>query len=122
MAGLFDRLQDEIARRDPQSGISPLDLLDMSPELQGVLQLLARRGALPASDVAAALSLPEAEATSLLDDLVAKGHAGTEVVDGVNLFRAQFGRRRARTVPEGIWQALTDKVEPKADEPKADEP
>jgi DNA-binding IclR family transcriptional regulator len=88
----------------------------MSPELQSILQLLARRGALPATDVATALALPDADAARLLDDLVAKGHVGSAVEDGVTVFRAQFGRRRARAVPEGIWQALTEKVDSDPDE------
>ena len=117
MAGLFDRLQDEIERREPQSGISPLDLLDMSPELQAVLQLLARRGALPADDVASATGLSPEDAARVLDELVAKGHARAETEGELTRYRAQFGRRRARHVPEGIWKALAEKVEPQPGDP-----
>ena len=122
MGGLFDRLQDEIARRDPQSGISPLDLLDMSPELQRLMQRLARRGARTSAELAQELALPPDEVERLLADLVAKGFArvvepaaGTQqepAALGATRYRAAFGRRRRRELPLDIWEALAAKTEP----------
>jgi hypothetical protein len=122
MPGLFDRLQEEIAKRDAEAGVSPLDLLDMSPELQRLMQRLARRGARTSAALAQELALPPDEVERLLAELVAKGFArvvepaaGTEedpAAAGATRYQAAFGRRRRRELPLGIWEALAAKTEP----------
>ena len=42
MAGLFNRLQDEIEVRDSQTGLSPIDLLDMPEQLAAVINRIPR--------------------------------------------------------------------------------
>lgn len=114
--GLFDRLQTEIERREEQVGISPADLLDMSPELQRLVRTMSRQGALTLEEVCAHVSLSSAEARQLLEGLVAKGHARTEESDGVVRYRVFFGRRRAREVPLDIWQALAERTQDEAED------
>ncbi len=80
--GLFDRLQDEIEHREEQVGISPADLLDMSPELQRLVRTMSRHGAMTLDEVSSQVALPADEARSLLDGLVEKGHARVEVSAG----------------------------------------
>ena len=43
MASLFDRLQSEIEARQRMEGITPADLLDLSPELRRIINMIMRQ-------------------------------------------------------------------------------
>ena len=56
MAGLFDRLQDEIDSQD-QPGISPIDLLELPSALAKVVREIIRKNGMKLADIATTLEL-----------------------------------------------------------------
>jgi DNA-binding MarR family transcriptional regulator len=111
MAGLFDRLQDEIERRERNEGLSPMDLLEMEPETRRLVQTLARRGALTSGQIAELLGMPIAEVQAVVDGLVAKGMVQPIEVRGEVRYKAYLARRPGQEIPLGIWVALSDRME-----------
>jgi len=111
MAGLFDRLQSEIDRRERQEGVSALDLLELEPETRALVALVTRRGPLTAAEAAAESGLEAADVERLLDALEAKGFVRAEGVGAERRYRRFQGRRRGRDVPLGIWEALAEKID-----------
>ena len=108
MAGLFDRLQQDIEQRDKMAGISPVDLLDMPDDLRTLVLLLSRKGELPLVTLCELSGLSEAEATSLLGSLEEKGFVLGREIKGVQHYRTYFGQRRRREVPLDIWASLSE--------------
>ena len=72
MGGLFDRLQDEIDSREQPGGLSPIDLLDMSPALAAVIQQIIRKNGMKLDQIATALNQSPEETQQSLDELVEK--------------------------------------------------
>ena len=112
--GVFERLHDEIAARESQEAISPLDLLDLPDAVRQVLQSVIRRGQATAHELAAEMGGPEDALESMLQSLAGKGYLG--VVPGTipSRYKAVLGKRRARDLSLGIWDMLSKKIE---DEP-----
>jgi hypothetical protein len=111
--GLFERLGDEIAAREGQEAISPLDLLELSDALRQLVQRIIRRGQATAQELTGEMGGPEDVLESLLQSLVGKGYLA--VVPGTTppCYKAVLGKRRAREVPVGIWDTLSKKIEGK---------
>jgi hypothetical protein len=109
--GLFDRLQDELERRERSEGVSPLDVLELPEDLRAVLQLIARRGAMTAREVAADTGAELEPTQALLASLEQKGFLRVTDATGEPTYKRYLGHRRARTVPLNIWDALSDKVD-----------
>ena len=112
--GLFERLHDEIAARESQEAISPLDLPDLPDAVRQVLQRIIRRGPATAHELTAEMGGPEDALESMLQSLVGKGYLA--VVPGTipPHYKAVLGKRRARELPSGLWDMLSKKIE---DEP-----
>jgi len=118
MAGLFDRLQTEIDRRERVEGISPMDLLELPADLRKVVQTLARRGGMTVASLATELALAPSELAPLTEALVDKGLIEPSAVEGQPGYRVRFTRRRAREIPFNIWDALADRTDGEAGEPE----
>ncbi len=111
MAGLFDRLQEEIETHQRLEGITPADLLDLSPELRRLINTITRRGEMSLSEIALELDMAPSEASGLLDKLVDKGYLSSFEVEGERRYKAFFAQKRVRKVPLNIWDTLGDKLD-----------
>lgn len=111
MPGLFDRLQNEIERREEVIGISPADLLELSPELRRLVQTITRRGEITLAELSGAVGMPADEVAPLIAALEEKGFVTASDKDGERRYKAQYARRRGREVPLNIWEALTQRIE-----------
>jgi len=111
MGGLFDRLQDEIDSRDEPGGLSPIDLLDMSPALAAVIQQIIRKNGMRLDQIAAALDQSPQETQKVLDELVKKGFVRRIEVKEELWYKAHFGRKADKTLHQSVWAALDNVVE-----------
>ena len=111
MDSLFDRLQSEIEARQRMEGITPADLLDLSPELRRVVNTITRRGEMSLAEIMLELDMRPSETRELLDTLVEKGFLRTVEVEGELRYKTFFGRREGREMPVSIWDALSEKME-----------
>ena len=111
MTSLFDRLQSEIETRQRMEGITPADLLDLSPELRRIVNTIMRRKEMSLAEIVFELDMRPSEARGLLDTLVEKGFLKTFEVKGELRYKTFFARRRGREMPLNVWEALSDKVE-----------
>jgi len=109
MAGLFNRLQDEIDARDSQAGLSPIDLLDMPETLAAVINQIIRRNGMKLEDIAEELGQSPEKTKVTLDELVKKGFARRVEVREEIWYKAQFGRKADKVLSSTIWSSL-DKV------------
>jgi len=111
MAGLFDRLQAEIETRQRVEGITPADLLDLSPALRRIINLVIRRGEMSLGEIVRELDVRPSEVGEMLDALVEKGYLRAFEVEGEQRYKTFLARKRGREVPLNIWEALGSKVE-----------
>ena len=110
MAGLFNRLQDEIEARDKQTGLSPIDLLDMPEALAAVINQIIRKNGMKLEDIANELGQSLADTQFTLDELVEKGFARRVEVKEEIWYKAQFGRKANKVLSLSIWSALDDVI------------
>jgi len=111
MAGLFNRLQDEIDARNSQTGLSPIDLLDMPEALAAVINKIIRRNGMKLEDIAKELNQSAEETKTTLDELVEKGYARRVEVKEEIWYKAQFGRKADKVLSSTIWASLDRVVE-----------
>ncbi len=104
--GIFDSIQHEIEAREKREGISPADLLDLSPPVRRLMNRVTRQGEQTAAEAAEFLERPVDEIKQMLSGLAEKGYLQREKVDDVWVYRTRFARRRGRKIPGGIWSAL----------------
>lgn len=112
MAGLFDRLQDELDSREQPGGLSPIDLLDLPPKLGAVIQKIIRKNGMKLDEIAAALDQSPAETQEALDELVGKGFVRRIEVKDELWYKAKFGRKADKTLHQSVWSALDGLIEP----------
>ncbi len=110
MAGLFNRLQDEIEARD-SGGLSPIDLLDMPQTLANIINKIIRSNGIRLEDMAEELGQPVEDTKTTLDELVEKGYVRRIEVRGEIWYKAQFGRKADKVLSSSIWAALDVFVE-----------
>ena len=117
MAGIFDRLQNQINDKNKEGGITALDLADLPPALRKIMRLMLRRLQMNYPQLCEAMDgLPEAERLSRADLdqslesltmqawLIRLGE-GPKAVYKVNL-KAKSGSSLA----SGIWSSLDEKL------------
>ena len=104
--GIFDRIQKEIDERDKQEGISPADLLDLSPSLRRLMNRITRQGEITMEGAAEYLEESLANARQMLNALVEKGYLERVEREEGWVYRTRFARKRGRELPAGIWSAL----------------
>jgi DNA-binding MarR family transcriptional regulator len=108
--GIFDHIQREIEAREKQEGITPTDLLDLSPPLRKLMNRITRRGELTTDQAAAHMEESSDNARKMLDGLVEKGYLEREERAEGWVYRTRFARTRARELPVGIWSALEQRT------------
>ncbi len=111
MAGLFNRLQDEIDARDENIGLSPIDLLDMPEALATVINRIIRKNGMNLEAIAKELGQPIEDTKATLDKLVDKGFVRRIEVRDETWYKAQFGRKADKVLSTTIWSSLDDVVE-----------
>lgn len=104
--GIFDSIQDEIEAREKREGISPADLLDLSPPVRRLMNRITRQGEQTAAEAAEFLERPIDEVKQMLAGLAEKGYLEREKRGDAWVYRTRFARRRRRQIPGGIWSAL----------------
>ncbi len=104
--GIFEHIQSEIDARDEREGISPAELLDLSPALLKLMSHITRQGELTIAQAAAHVEKSPANTTKMLDGLVEKGYLDREERAEGWVYRTRFARTRSRELPLGIWSAL----------------
>jgi predicted ArsR family transcriptional regulator len=104
--GIFDRIQDEIQLRDRREGITPADLLDLSPPLRRLMNRITREGEQTAEQAAEHVGQPVAEVRRMLNALAEKGYLEREEREEGWVYRVHFAHKRGRDIPPGIWSAL----------------
>ena len=108
--GMFNRIQNEIEAREKQEGISPADLLELSPPLRRLMSHITREGEMTVATAAEHLGEPLAETRRMLDGLVEKGYLEREKRKEDWVYRTRFARKRGRDIPVGIWSALEQRT------------
>jgi len=111
MAGLFERLQEEIDSQDQQKGLAPTDLLDLSPALSNIIKQIVRQNGMPLVDLAAELDQPADEVKVLLAELVKKGFVRQVQVKNEVWYKAYFKRRPGKAGTTIVWSMLDKLVE-----------
>lgn len=110
--GIFDHLKKEIDARDKQEGITPADVLDLSPTLRRLMNRIMRQGEITVEEAAEHIGESPTDAREMLDALVDKGYLKQEEKEKKGtIYRTRFARRRRREIPKGIWTALGKKTE-----------
>jgi len=110
-AGIFDRLEGELAAREKSPGLSISDLLTLPEPLGGLLTWMMRQGAAAFADVVAFLGGDEAHARLVLAELLDKGLIRELGIRGVTQYRVRLAPKRGRALPSNLWQALGERVE-----------
>jgi DNA-binding MarR family transcriptional regulator len=117
MAGLFNRLQDELDSREQQDGISPIDLLDLPPALATIIKQIVRKNGMKLADIAKALNQSPEKAQKALDELVDKGYVRRVEVKEDIWYKAFFRRKADKPIGSGVWAALDGLVEEDDEKP-----
>ena len=111
MAGLFDRLQDEIDSREQGGGLMPIDLLDLPPTLATIIKQIIRKNGMKLPDIAAALDQTVEDTQKALDELVDKGYVRRVEVKNEFWYKAHFGRKADKKLDHSVWSALDQVIE-----------
>jgi DNA-binding MarR family transcriptional regulator len=104
--GIFNRVQKEIDARDKQEGITPADLLDLSPLLRRLMNRITRQGEITVRDAAEHLQETPDNTRQMLNSLVEKGYLERVEREEGWVYRTRFARTRGHDIPAGIWSAL----------------
>jgi hypothetical protein len=120
MAGIFDRLQQELDNRDQEGGITALDLADLPSPLRKLMRLMLREiemdyenlseaaKALPKSDFMDKAELDQALKTLCEKSWLIQRGQGEKISYRVNL-----RRKPGSNLSTNIWAALNKKIETK---------
>jgi hypothetical protein len=111
MSGLFDRLQGEIDARGRQEGLSPIDLLDLPPELATIIKKIVRKNGMSLTDIATEMGQPQDQAQQVLDELVQKGLMRRVEVQDEIWYKAHFARKPDKKLTLGVWSVLDDMLD-----------
>ena len=111
MAGLFDRLQREIETQEESKGLSPIDLLDLPPDLAPIIRQIVRKNGMELTEIAETLGQTLDEAQKMLDELVEKKYIRRVEVQQKLWYKAQFGRKADRPVDKTVWSVLNSMIE-----------
>ena len=120
MPGVFDRLNKEIENKQPEGGITPLDLAELPPALRKIMRLMLRELQMNYPRLCEAMdSMPEAERLSR-DDLDAALATLTEqfwltrIGEGEKaIYKVNLKRKAGSTLAAGIWSSLDARLKNK---------
>ena len=88
------------------TGLYMTDLLVLPDHLRQLLSWIIRHKEVSLAEVMDQTGRDEKGARALLNTLMEQGFAREMTVEGEKRYRPQFGPRRARQLPDQIWQAL----------------
>ena len=118
MAGLFDRLQNELDDRDKEGGITALDLADLPAPLRKIMRLMLRKIEMDYPSLLQAVeAMPEkdrmekAELDQALDELSKKSWLIRRGEGDSVTYKVNLRRKASSTLVDGIWASLDDKIE-----------
>jgi hypothetical protein len=128
MAGLFDRLQNELDDRDKEGGITALDLADLPAPLRKLMRLMLRKIELDTPSLRQAVdAMPEkdrmekAELDQALDELCKKSWLIRRGEGDSVSYKVNLRRKASSTLMDSIWSSLDDKIEGQEDTSAQDE-
>ena len=117
MPGVFDRLQKEIEDKQPEGGITALDLAELSPSLRRIMKLMLRElqmdyprlcetmDSFPSEERLSRPELDEALATLTQQAWLMRIVTGPRAIYKVNL-----RKKSGSTLASGIWASLNSKL------------
>ncbi|TET53116.1 MAG: hypothetical protein E3J64_04065 [Anaerolineales bacterium] len=108
--GIFDQCKAEIEAREKQEGITPADLLDLSPPLRRLMNRITRGREMDVEAAAEHLGESSGNTLKMLDALVGKGYLERVQREEGWVYRTRFGRKRGREIPAGIWSACKERT------------
>ncbi|MFP4345887.1 MAG: MarR family transcriptional regulator [Anaerolineales bacterium] len=114
--GIFKHLQNEIDDRENREGITLAELLDLSPSLRRLMNRVTRQGELSVAAAADYLEMPRDEVREMMDSLVKKGYLDREEREEGWIYKTRFAHKRGRSVPVGIWSALSKRADDEQEE------
>ena len=88
--------------------VSPVNLLDLSPDLIQIVQAAIRQNGLSLDESAKIFDESRVGLQAKLDDLVERGYLRKMKHGSNDLYKAQFGRKRESTSSQKIWTVLDD--------------
>lgn len=117
MSSLFDKIQGSLDDMESEGGVTPLDLIDLPPQLRKIMRYMLREVEITKEKLFKAVQgwkeedrLSEEELEKTLKSLVKQSWL-LERGEGENLnYRVYLRRKRASTLDSGIWNALDDKI------------
>jgi len=108
-----DALERLLSTRSPPrkspgqgGGVTPVDALNLSPELQQIVDMLIRQNMCTAIQVAVSLRTDMRHARGLLKNLIARGYVRMVEVNGQETFKLVWGRHRRPRLSSGLWETL----------------
>ena len=120
MAGIFDRLQNELDDRQQEGGITALDLADLPPPLRKLMRLMLREIEMDYDSLfEAAKAMPQSALTDqnefdqALETLCDKSWLIQRGQDEKISYRVNLRRKSGSNLSQSIWSALNKKIENK---------
>ncbi len=97
---------DQIYTRKRPDGVSSMEILALPNDLRRLVNAVLRLEPVRLEDLIAATNQPADDVRGQVALLTAQGWLHTEKVDDEIRYRVRLSRRRARSLPPGIWQVL----------------
>lgn len=97
---------DQIYTRKRKGGISSLEILALPDDLRHLINQVMRREPVRLEELIDALGRPADDVRGQVALLIAQGWLQTTEINAVIHYRVHLARRRARSLPPGIWQVL----------------
>ncbi len=117
MAGVFDRLQNQIDDKRKEGGITALDLADLPPALRRIMRLMLRKLQMNYPQLCEAMdNMPENERLSRADlnaslEALTQQAWLTRLGEGERaVYKVNLRAKAGSTLAGGIWSALDEKL------------
>jgi hypothetical protein len=117
MPGVFDRLNKEIESKQKEGGITPLDLVELSPTLRKIMKIMLRELQMTYPRLREVMeAMPEEErlTQNLLDDALSTLTQQFWLIRiGENekaIYKVNLKRKTGSTLASGIWSSLDEKL------------
>jgi hypothetical protein len=118
MAGMFDRLQNELDDRKKEGGITALDLTELPGPLRKLMRLMLREIEMEYSNLCDAVeAMPEADRMSsaeldqALEELSKKNWLIRRGEGDTVSYKVNLRRKASSTLSQSIWSTLDDKID-----------
>ncbi|MCC7119296.1 MAG: hypothetical protein IT310_12290 [Anaerolineales bacterium] len=117
MPGVFDRLNKEIENKQKEGGITPLDLVELSPTLRKIMKLMLRELQMTYPRLREVMdAMPEAErlTPNSLDEALASLTEQFWLIrigeKEKAIYKVNLKRKSGSTLANGIWSSLDQKL------------